>query len=73
MGATSNVADDRAAVDDLGLGREAYTRRAWGAARDHLTRAEPATLTTEDWHALATAAYLVADREVAVQAWQNAF
>ena len=44
MGATSNVADDRAAVDDLGLGREAYTRRAWGAARDHLTRAEPATL-----------------------------
>ena len=73
MGATRDAGDDRATVDDLGLGREAYSRRAWAAVRDHLTRAEPATLTTDDWHALATAAYLVADRDVAVQAWQNAF
>jgi len=72
MGATRDAGDDRATVDDLGLGREAYSRRAWAAVRDHLTRAEPATLTTDDWHALATAAYLVADRDVAVQAWQNA-
>jgi DNA-binding NarL/FixJ family response regulator len=73
MGATSDVADDPATVDDLGLGREAYTRRTWGPAREHLSRADPATLTTDDWHALATAAYLVADRDLAIRAWQQAF
>ena len=73
MGATRDLADGSAAVDDLGLGREAYTRRAWSATRDHLTRADAAELTTEDWHALATAAYLVGDRDLAVKAWQQAF
>ena len=73
MGVTDDVVDGREAVDDLGLGRDAYTRRAWGAAAAHLARADPATLTAEDWHALATAAYLVADRDTAVRAWQQAF
>jgi DNA-binding CsgD family transcriptional regulator len=61
------------AVDELARGREAYALHAWTSAREHLTQADPAVLTPEDWHALATAAYLVADRDTAVKAWHQAF
>jgi hypothetical protein len=73
MGVTSDLARDHEAVDDLALGRAAFTRRSWTEAHEHLTRADPATLTPQDWHALGTAAYLVADRDTAIRAWQQAF
>lgn len=73
MGATPDVVGGHDTADDLGLGREAFARHAWGAAREHLARADPALLAPQDWHALATAAYLVADWDTAVRAWQEAF
>ena len=73
MGATPDVVGGHDTADDLGLGREAFARHAWGAAREHLARADSALLTPQDWHALATAAYLVADWDTAVRAWQEAF
>ena len=73
MGVTTGVAGGPAATGDLGLGREAFARRSWAAARDHLTRADPATLGAQDWHSLGTAAYLAGDRHTAVRAWQQAF
>ncbi|HEY3535073.1 MAG TPA: LuxR C-terminal-related transcriptional regulator [Pedococcus sp.] len=73
MGLTSDVAAEREALDDLALGRDAFARRAWAAARHHLSSADPATLTPQDWHQLSTAAYLVADRELALRAEQQAF
>ena len=63
-------------VDDLTAGREAYARRQWTAARDHLTRADlaggPATLGGDDLRALGGAAYLLGDRDGAVRALQRA-
>ena len=73
MGRTRDLARDREVGDHLGLGRDAIARQAWAEARDHLARADPATLTPHDWHSLGTAAYLVADRDTAVGAWQQAF
>jgi len=73
MGRTRDLARDREVVDHLGLGRDAIARQAWAEARDHLARADPAALTPHDWHSLGTAAYLVADRDTAVGAWQQAF
>lgn len=59
-------------VDDLTAGREAYARRAWAAAREILSRADPATLGAEDQRALGTAAYLSGDRESAILALERA-
>jgi ATP/maltotriose-dependent transcriptional regulator MalT len=59
-------------VDELSVGREAFARRAWAAARDHLSRADPATLGADDLRALSTAAYLVGDRDAATRALQRA-
>ena len=60
------------AVDELTAGREAYARRAWGTARDHLSRADPALLDGDDLRALGFAAYLGGDRDAAVRALQRA-
>lgn len=60
------------AVDELTAGREAYARRAWGEAREHLTRADPATLGADDYRALGSAAYLGGDRDEAVRSFQRA-
>jgi DNA-binding NarL/FixJ family response regulator len=60
-------------VDHLRLGRESATRQAWTEAYAHLAKVDPAALTTQDWHQLATAAFLVADRDAALDAWQQAF
>lgn len=59
-------------VDELTAGREAYARRAWGEAREHLTRADPATLEADDQRALGTAAYLSGDRDAAIRALERA-
>jgi len=59
--------------DDRQAGREAYARQEWQAAREHLTRADPATLGADDLRALSTAAYLSGDREGAVRALQKAY
>jgi hypothetical protein len=72
MSGTTRPAEGRGATD-LSLGREAISRRAWSSARDALSRAEPDTLDARDWHFLGTAAYLVADRDTALRAWQQAF
>jgi DNA-binding CsgD family transcriptional regulator len=73
MGVTRDVAGGLEGTDDLDSGRKAFAARAWAAARDHFERADPAKLTPVDWQSLATAAYLVADRDSAVRAWQQAF
>ena len=59
-------------VEELSAGREAFARRAWGAAREDLSRADPATLEADDWRALSTAAYLIGDRVAAERALQRA-
>lgn len=59
-------------ADELTLGREACARRDWTSARDHLTRADRATLTIDDLRGLSTAAYLVGDHDCAVRALQRA-
>jgi len=73
MGDTRDVARGRQTTGDLESGRKAFAARAWAAARDHFGRADPCTLTPVDWHSLATAASLVADRDSAIRAWQQAF
>ena len=73
MGDTRDVAGGRQTAGDLESGRKAFADRAWATARDHFGRADPGTLTPVDWHSLATAAYLVADRDSAIRAWQQAF
>ena len=73
MGDTRDVARGRQTTGDLESGRKAFAARAWAAARDHFGRADPGTLTPVDWHSLATAASLVADRDSAIRAWQQAF
>ncbi|HVD23374.1 MAG TPA: tetratricopeptide repeat protein, partial [Lapillicoccus sp.] len=73
MGDTRDVAGGRQTTSDLESGRKAFADRAWATARDHFGRADPGTLTPVDWHSLATAAYLVADRDSAIRAWQQAF
>ncbi|HEY9495542.1 MAG TPA: response regulator transcription factor [Intrasporangium sp.] len=59
-------------VDELEAGRKCYARRDWEAAREHLTRADPATLGVDDLRALGSAAYLSGDRESAIRALQAA-
>jgi DNA-binding NarL/FixJ family response regulator len=59
-------------VDELEAGREAYARREWEAAREHLTRVDPATLRADDLRALGAAAYLVGDHDGTVRALQRA-
>ena len=59
-------------VDDLNAGREAYGQQDWTAARDHLSRADPAMLGVDDLRALSSAAYLVGDRDTAIRALQRA-
>ena len=71
MGVTRDVDGGHQTTGDLESGRKAFAARAWAAARDHFERAEPGTLTPVDWHSLATAAYLVADRDGAIRAWQQ--
>ena len=73
MGDTRDVAGGRQTTSDLESCRKAFADRAWATARDHFGRADPGTLTPVDWHSLATAAYLVADRDSAIRAWQQAF
>jgi len=60
-------------VDDLVQGREAFERREWRAARDGLSAPAATELEPDDLRALATAAYLVGDRETSVRALQRAF
>ena len=55
-------------VDELAAGREAFARREWEAAREHLTRVDPATLAVDDLRALGSAAYLSGDRDSAIRA-----
>lgn len=59
-------------IDDLTAGREAYARRAWAAARDLLSRADPERLEPDDLRSLSTAAYLTGDRGLAVRSRQRA-
>jgi ATP/maltotriose-dependent transcriptional regulator MalT len=58
-------------VDDLVAGREAFERRDWGVARDRLSAvSNPGP---DDLEALALAAYLCADHDTCLRAWQQAF
>ena len=59
-------------VDELEAGRQSYARREWEAAREHLTRADPARLGVDDLRALGSAAYLCGDRDSASRALQRA-
>ncbi|HEY3530497.1 MAG TPA: LuxR C-terminal-related transcriptional regulator [Nocardioides sp.] len=58
-------------ADDLVVGREAFERREWAAARDRL--AGHPDLCGEDLEALAVAAYLTGDDDTCIRAWQSAF
>jgi ATP/maltotriose-dependent transcriptional regulator MalT len=58
---------------ELLQGRDAFARSAWAEARELLSAANPAALSAEDLGALATAAYLVGDRDGALRALQQAF
>ncbi|HET6666628.1 MAG TPA: LuxR C-terminal-related transcriptional regulator [Intrasporangium sp.] len=58
--------------DELAVGRQAYAHRQWEAAREHLTRADPATLGVADLRALSSAAYLTGDRNAAIRYLQQA-
>lgn len=60
-------------VDDLVRARETFERGEWVAAFERWTALEPETLALEDLDELATAAFLLGRREVAVQALQRAF
>src|SRR4051812_41496730 len=60
-------------VDDLLRAREAYDRRDWLAAYGGLSRAGGGALTADDFTQLATAAYLVGQRNDCVQALQRAY
>ena len=54
--------------DDLALGREAFARRSWTEAHEHLARRRPChSHTAGARHALGTAAYLVADCDTAIR------
>lgn len=59
-------------VDDLSAGREAHAQRDWTAVREHLLRADPATLEAADLRALSSAAYLVGDLDGAIRELQRA-
>ena len=58
---------------ELQQGRDAFARRAWAEARELLSAAGPAGLCAEDLGALATAAYLLGDRDAALGALHQAF
>jgi DNA-binding CsgD family transcriptional regulator len=60
-------------VADLLRAREAYDRRDWLAAYGGLSRADGDALTADDFSQLATAAYLVGQRNDCVQALQRAY
>jgi DNA-binding NarL/FixJ family response regulator len=60
-------------VEELLLGREAYQRHEWQAARDRLSVPDLAALDPPDLHVLSTAAYLVGDSDTCLRGWQRAF
>jgi DNA-binding CsgD family transcriptional regulator/tetratricopeptide (TPR) repeat protein len=60
-------------VEELIRAREAYGRREWLAAYDGLSDAAPNELTPADFVRLATAAYLLGQRNDCVQALQRAY
>ena len=60
-------------VDELLRGREAFERRDWAQAVDHLSAVVPDRSDPDDLGALAIAEYLVGDDDASVRAWQGAF
>ena len=58
---------------DLVEGREAFTRRAWGTAYERLRAVGITHLAPADLGSLATAAYLVGDRDVTTEALELSF
>src|SRR4029077_246087 len=60
-------------VEELIRAREAYSRREWLAGYDGLSDAAPDELTADDFVRLATAAYLLGQRNDCVQALQRAY
>jgi DNA-binding CsgD family transcriptional regulator len=60
-------------VEELIRAREAYGRREWLTAYDGLSDAAPDELTADDFVRLATAAYLLGQRNDCVQALQRAY
>lgn len=62
-----------AVVEDLIRAREAYERREWLAAYDGLTDAAPGHLVPEDLVRLATAAYLLGERDDCVASLRRAY
>ena len=60
-------------VEELIRAREAYDRREWLVAYDGLSVAAPDELTADDFVRLATAAYLLGQRNDCVQALQRAY
>jgi ATP/maltotriose-dependent transcriptional regulator MalT len=58
---------------DLVEGREAFIRRAWGTAYERLRAVGITQLAPADLGSLATAAYLVGDRDVTTEALEQSF
>ncbi|MCK0112514.1 LuxR C-terminal-related transcriptional regulator [Ornithinimicrobium sp. F0845] len=58
--------------DELAAGRAAHAAGDWAAAHRHLRDADRTTLGPEDLRLLSTAAYLVGDRDTAIDARQAA-
>jgi DNA-binding NarL/FixJ family response regulator len=61
------------AAADLVEGREAFARRSWRTAYERLLASGIDDLAPEDLGSLATAAYLVGDRDVATEALERSF
>ncbi|MFC5995657.1 LuxR C-terminal-related transcriptional regulator [Pseudonocardia hispaniensis] len=60
-------------IDDLARARDAYERREWVAAYGALSDLDPSCLAAADFARLATAAYLLGQRNDCVQALQRAY
>lgn len=60
-------------VEELLRGRKAFERWEWAAAHDRLGAPAMSDLSADDLAALATASYLVGDRDTCVRAWQRSF
>jgi ATP/maltotriose-dependent transcriptional regulator MalT len=60
-------------VSDVERGRELYARRAWAAAYEALSTADPARLGAGDLEVLASAAFMTGHDEAYAGAWERAY
>jgi ATP/maltotriose-dependent transcriptional regulator MalT len=62
-----------AVMSGVERGRELYAKRAWAAAFDSLSAADPVCLSAEDLELLASSAYMLGRDDTYVDAWELAY